>query len=372
MNGKHWFMALFLAGASLTAAGQRADGIYHISCMVQMNDAGGGKQTAECTTHPRENSEIGIGGVVGFEVTSTQQLMDEEGAPEVTDLILFVDGQALPGTHPVVESVPPSQELDPGASSSEENSQEHDAVVTYRLSFPITRDLSSEVGKQSWKRILSGMGKNRKLMPVSVGLLNGPPLPSTYKATFVRLGTGRFVAFIFVAVILSLGFLGVAAWTGALRDKEPPPAGQPIENTERTYSLSRLQIALWTMLVVCAYLFIWIITGEYNTEIPGSILIILGISVGTFATAAAVDKGKESAKGTTVSQSEGVLKDLTSTDSGAALHRVQFELWSVVLMVVFCVTTYETLAMPDFHTGLLGLMGISSAAYAGMKIPENK
>ena len=35
-------------------------------------------------------------------------------------------------------------------------------------------------------------------------------------------------------------------------------------------------------------------------------------------------------------------------------------------------TTYETLAMPDFNTALLGLMGISSAAYAGMKIPETK
>jgi hypothetical protein len=30
------------------------------------------------------------------------------------------------------------------------------------------------------------------------------------------------------------------------------------------------------------------------------------------------------------------------------------------------------LAMPDFNNSLLGLMGISSAAYAGMKIPEKK
>lgn len=51
---------------------------------------------------------------------------------------------------------------------------------------------------------------------------------------------------------------------------------------------------------------------------------------------------------------------------------MQFQLWCVVLMIVFCVTTYETMAMPDFNTGLLGLMGISSAAYAGMKIPEGK
>ena len=41
-------------------------------------------------------------------------------------------------------------------------------------------------------------------------------------------------------------------------------------------------------------------------------------------------------------------------------------------MIVFAVTVYDTLAMPDFHASLLALMGISSATYAGMKIPETK
>ena len=44
----------------------------------------------------------------------------------------------------------------------------------------------------------------------------------------------------------------------------------------------------------------------------------------------------------------------------------------IVLMIVFVVTVYDTLAMPQFDASLLGLMGISSAAYAGMKIPEQK
>jgi hypothetical protein len=373
MSARHWFAALFVAAAPLAAVAQRADGVYHISCMVQMNDAGGGKKTAECTTHPREDAKIGIGGVVGFEVTSTQQLMDEEGAPEVTDLILFIDGQPLPGTHPVVESKPAQQVLDSGASDAEEISQNKDAVVTYRLSFPITRDLSSERGRESWKKILGGLGKNSKVVPVSVGLLNGPPLPSTYKATFVRMGTTSLLLFLLLAVVLTVGFFIVAACTGVLRDKEPPPdPNRPIEPQERTYSLSRTQIAIWTMLVVYAYLFIWIITGEYNTEIPRSILAILGISGGTFATAVAVDKDKEKTKGTTVTKSAGAITDVMSTDRGASMHRVQFGLWSVVLMIVFCVNTYDTLAMPDFSNALLGLMGISSLAYAAVKIPETK
>jgi hypothetical protein len=44
----------------------------------------------------------------------------------------------------------------------------------------------------------------------------------------------------------------------------------------------------------------------------------------------------------------------------------------LALMIIFVATVYETLAMPQFDNSLLGLMGISSAAYAGMKIPENK
>ena len=381
MKTKRWLLAFFLVASSSAALAQRADGVYHIACMVQLNEAGDGKKTTECTTHPRQNGEIGIGGKVSFDVTTTHELMDEEGAPEVTDLILFLDGQALPGTHPVVEHQG-YEKLPSGAGDPEEKNQGEDWVVTFRLTFPITRDLSSEKGKESWKKLLGGLGKERKEVPVSLGLINGPPLPSTYKAEFVRLGGIRLGIFLLVAVVLGIGFLVVARRTGALRDKEPPPVdagGQKVSiaPTERAYSLSRTQIAIWTLLVVYAYLFIWLITGEYNTEIPRTILAILGISAGTYATAAAVDKEKEKekgagGKGTTVSKTESIVPDLLSTDAGASLHRVQFALWSIVLMIIFIVTVYDTLAMPQFDPSLLGLMGISSAAYAGMKIPEKK
>jgi hypothetical protein len=372
MKTKYCLLASFLVGAMLSAVGQRADGVYHIACMVQMNDAGDGKKTAECTTHPRQNGAIGIGGKVSFDVTTTQELMDEEGAPEVTDLVVFVDGKALPGTHPIVEWQR-DEPLPPGSGESEEG-QGRDYVVTFRLTFPITRDLSTDKGKDSWKSLLGGLGKERKEVPVSMGLINGPPLPSTYRAEFVRLGSAGIGLFIVVAIVLGIGFLIVARKTGALRDKEPVPAGSTISPTERSYSLSRTQVAVWTLLVVYAYLFIWFITGEYNTEIPRTILVILGISAGTYATAAAVDKGKEDdkVKPATVVKTDGFFPDLLTDSGGAGLHRVQFGLWSVVLMIVFVVTVYETLAMPDFNTGLLGLMGISSAAYAGMKVPEKK
>jgi hypothetical protein len=376
MKTKYLLGAALIAACSCSAWAQRADGVYHIACIVQMKDAANGTKTGECTDHPRENAVTGIGGRVSFDVVTTHELMDEEGAPEVTDLILFVDGQALPGTHPVVESQ--TDTALPGDASSDKEGGEggKDYVVTFRVTFPVRRDLSSDKGKESWKKLLAGLGKERKTVPLSVGLINGPPLPSTYHGEFVRLGSTGILVFMIVAGVLGVGFYLIAGRTGALRDKEPTPDGRKIEPTERAYSLSRTQIAIWTLLVVYAYLFIWIVTGEYNQEIPRTILAILGISAGTYATAVAVDKDKEqgtpSRAATTVANTEGPVKDMFSLQNGAGLHRVQFGLWSVVLMIVFVVTVYDGLAMPDFNVGLLGLMGISSATYAGLKIPEKK
>src|ERR1051326_5311032 len=328
MTMQRWLLASLLMGFCLLAHAQRADGVYQIHCMVQGN---------ECTTHPLQNGEVGIGGNVGFEVTTTHELMDEQGAPEVTELILYLDGQALPGTHPIVQWQK-DEPLAAGAAENDENSQQPDSVVTFRLVFPITRDLSMDKGKEGWKKLLGGMGKDKKEMAVSIGLLNGPPLPSTYRVQFIRLGGIRLGLFLAIAIVLGIGFLAVAATTGALRDKEPSPkdiAGNDvIPTTARAYSLCRTQIAVWSLLVVYAYLFIWMITGEYNTQIPGTILAILGISAGTYATATAVDKEKVATQHTTVVRTSGrVAEDLFSGANGADLHRVQFGLWSIVLMV---------------------------------------
>src|SRR5262249_6818069 len=210
----------------------------------------------ECTTQPRQNPTGGIGGKVGFEVTTTHELMDQEGAPEVTDFVLFLDGQALPGTHPVVEAQT-DEPLPSTAPDADERDQGKDWVVTFRLSFPVTRDLLSDKGKESWKKLLGGMGKERKEVPVSIGLINGPPLPSPYRVEFVRLRAARLGLFLAVAAVLGIGFWAIATKTGALRDKEASPreAGKDtIATTERAYSLSRWQIAVWALLVVYAYL----------------------------------------------------------------------------------------------------------------------
>ena len=91
-----------------------------------------------------------------------------------------------------------------------------------------------------------------------------------------------------VAVAL-LVFL--ARRTGLLRDRGEAVA----EGSLAPYSLARFQLAFWCLLVMAAYTFIWMITGELDT-ITGSVLALLGIGSGTALGAAMIDQGKEEAR----------------------------------------------------------------------------
>ena len=67
-----------------------------------------------------------------------------------------------------------------------------------------------------------------------------------------------------------------------------------------------------------------------------------------------------------------LLLDLLSEDEGSgrviAFHRFQIVAWTLVLGVVFFSEVKTKLAMPEFNSTLLTLMGISSGTYLGFKI----
>lgn len=64
--------------------------------------------------------------------------------------------------------------------------------------------------------------------------------------------------------------------------------------------------------------------------------------------------------------------DILSDDNGYSFHRVQMFAWTVVLIVIFITSVSSLLAMPDFDTTLLGLVGISGATYLGFKFPNQE
>ena len=310
---------------------------------------------------------------------------DDADEPDPAQLVLFIDGKALPGAHPAV-----------GTSQTDA-----DDVTTTLLTYHLVRDLNTDEARKNWRDVLAAANSGRNLT-VSTGMEKGPAAQSrALPVQFVTIRPGRLVIWGLAAVAGLIVFFVIAARTAALRDKEPADAS--LDPKKRAYSLSRVQIALWTMLVIYAFLFIWFLTGEYNATIPASAVALMGISLATFGSAAAVDAAKvqdkkeklkkidadlaakpadEKAKlqaekdaikpQTVVCQSEGFFRDITTSAGGASLHRLQFIVWTLALAVIFVLTVWRTIAMPDFDSTLLALMGITSGAYVGLKVPESK
>ena len=188
------------------------------------------------------------------------------------------------------------------------------------------------------------------------------------------------IALIVVALILL--FVVLAIRTDLLRDNVNVPAG-----SRRPYSLMRTQLAVWLFVVLSSYLTIWAITSDLD-GIPATVLVLVGISSTTALGSLIIDERTPPTpvEPTAVSSpataapttsplertSQGFLKDILSETSGLSVHRFQLFAWTVVLAFVFVVSVYNDLAMPAFDATLLGLMGLSSATYLGLKIPEQR
>jgi uncharacterized protein YfkK (UPF0435 family) len=68
----------------------------------------------------------------------------------------------------------------------------------------------------------------------------------------------------------------------------------------------------------------------------------------------------------------GVLYDLLAENNQISFHRFQIFVWTLIVGVMFVVSVYNELAMPEFSATLLGLLGISAGTYIGFKLPETK
>jgi len=98
-----------------------------------------------------------------------------------------------------------------------------------------------------------------------------------------------------------LGFLYLARTTNIIRDSNPP---QPPEGARKPYSLALAQAAFWFFLVFGSFLFIALVTGDYNSTITQQALVLMGIGTGTALGAAMIDSTKRSSANATLSTQE--------------------------------------------------------------------
>jgi hypothetical protein len=67
-----------------------------------------------------------------------------------------------------------------------------------------------------------------------------------------------------------------------------------------------------------------------------------------------------------------VFNDLLSDGGTIGFHRFQIFVWTLVLGIIFVAEVFNQLAMPEFSSTLLAIMGISGGTYIGFKLPDAK
>lgn len=264
-------------------------------------------------------------------------------------LVLFLGGMPLKGLPP-------------------ESCNPHDGQVRFLL-------VRTDAADEAWHALLGSPGDFYRPVTVSLGTSDSVSIP-TDVGSFPLVILPHFELYFFFTslVVGTILFLSLARRSDLLRS----PSGLPGPDGRRPYSLARFQLGFWFFLVVAAYLFLWLITGELNT-ITESILALIGIGSGTALGATLIDTSRQpSAAGGLLAPGRPVkrvgsgrfLGDVLSDGTGVSLHRFQMFVWTLVLGIIFCSSVYRRLAMPEFSATLLGLMGISSGTYLGFKFPE--
>src|SRR5262245_1966030 len=133
--------------------------------------------------------------------------------------------------------------------------------------------------RKAWIQALqSAIGRS---IPVTVGPSGGLAFPT---ATDIHLRVFPRYTWLVVIFLITIGIAltVLGKKSSMLRDDNGSP--------NPPYSLAKHQMAVWFILVVGAYLYVWLITG--TGAISSTALILIGISGATGLTAIAIDQNK--------------------------------------------------------------------------------
>jgi hypothetical protein len=340
------------------------------------------------------------------------------------EILLFLNGRPIKGLFP-----------ESGAPELEANGA---GTLRYHLRrYEGTSAAADAESDEHWADLLgldpagAQWGLTRQNVNVSVGLENGFPVPTDVTNFRLRRMRGWFlIGFVVLAAAILYWLVRLAQESDILRDRRPV-----LREQRKPYSLAATQAAWWFVLTVMSFVFIWLVTGEY--DLSTSVLVLLGIGFGTALGAQIIDRSKGSTPipdvggpspdlsalinqkvdlerklaslerrlkaasppdqpalqveldAAKASYAETITEirqkfpdaigpgatsfhiDLLSDAQGINFHRFQMVVWTVVLGLIFVYAVLSRLAMPKFSETLLALMGLSAGTYLGFKIPEN-
>ena len=171
------------------------------------------------------------------------------------------------------------------------------------LEFTLKRDAANKLSRADWDPVLRTPGISPK-MDLAVGIYDGnrntahvmaPTVGADMAAPQLQFHLRRVawdewtVLGMILLVSAIIGFLYLLLRSGIVRDTTCAVR----EDGLPPLSLGRCQMAFWFFLVICAFYFLWLITGRGdNDTINSTILILIGISAGTGLGSAIVSKNE--------------------------------------------------------------------------------
>jgi hypothetical protein len=206
----------------------------------------------------------------------------------IQQMSLFLDGHPIPGLSPEW-----TYRWDEYSADAAQPSTRYDAVE-FRLS-------KTDENREAWLDLLRGSGIKDRATTVTVGfnkvfgdrtdlILSQINVAGAKKWQRFSIRTAPRMALVASALIILLMLIlciRLAVCSNLLRDTSasPNPGGR------HPFSLGLCQMAFWLFILAASFLFLWVVTGEYNT-LTGSELALLGISASTGLAAVFIDQMK--------------------------------------------------------------------------------
>lgn len=199
--------------------------------------------------------------------------------------------------------------------------------------------------------------------------------PNQTQSVYI-MDTTVMLAYGLVGVIM-IGAVMLAKRSEILRDKTTDLSG---DVSRKPYSLSRVQLFVWTLIVACTFILGCAYKGTFTGIINNTALILMGISLATTVGGSIVDStvsgsgnsivAKEVLMNNTQRTQASLVVDVLSDSRGVSVHRFQAVVFNVIFAAIFLYKFARTGEFPEFGEQELTLMGISQAGYVGLKANE--
>jgi hypothetical protein len=195
---------------------------------------------------------------------------------------------------------------------------------------------------------------------------------------------------LFVIIAILATFFVLAFYSNILRDeindcatfdanaeKIRKKIGVKFFKSSNPFSLSRVQLAVWTVIISCSYIYLELCMDNCSsTGINQTALILMGISAAVTTGSTLIDKreiqdGRDRHQNT---PSEGFFVDILSDDNGISIHRFQNVIWTAIAIIIYLNEVYSIragCALPELSETLLALTGISSVTFLALRSQEN-